>query len=58
MLGELLSANCESDGQDGGHGDGDTADQKDEEVVEAAVAECRMEEDDFEDQGSESQLVK
>ena len=33
MLGELLS-----DGQDGGHGDVDTADQKNEDVIETMVA--------------------
>ena len=34
VLGELLSADGEGDGQDGGHGDGNTADQEDEDVVE------------------------
>ena len=52
MLGELLGADCESDGEHGGHGDGNTINQKDEDVVKTAtlgVVERRVEDDDFED---------
>jgi hypothetical protein len=51
----LLSANCEGDGQDGGHGNGDTTDQEDEDVVEpiaVSVVIGRVEDKDFEDDES------
>lgn len=57
MLGELLSADGHGDGEDGGHGNGDTSDQKDEDVVEAVtvrVAEVGVEDKDLkEDEGSD-----
>ena len=56
MLGELLGADCESDGEHGGHGDGNATDQKDKDVVETAtvrVVERRVEEDDFEEENSD-----
>ena len=55
VLGELLSANCEGDGQDGGHSNGDTTDQEDEDVVEpiaVSVVIGRVEDKDFEDDES------
>lgn len=52
VLGELLSSDSEGDGENGRHGDGDTTDQEDEDVVETAtvrVVEAGVEDDDFED---------
>lgn len=36
LLGELLGTDCENDGQDGGHGDGDASDQEHRDVVETS----------------------
>lgn len=50
VLRELLRADGERDGEHGGHGDGDTADEQDEDVVETAavgVVERRVEHADF-----------
>lgn len=52
VLGELLSSDSESDGENGRHGDGDTTDQEYEDVVETAtvrVVESGVKNDDFED---------
>lgn len=51
VLGELLSTDGESDGQDSGHGNGDTTNEQDEDVVETTtvgVVEGGVEDDDFE----------
>jgi len=37
VLGELLRTDGEGDGQDSGHGNGDTTNQEDEDVVETAT---------------------
>ena len=37
VLGELLGADCEGDGENRGHGNGDTADQEDKDVVKTAA---------------------
>lgn len=50
VLGELLGTDGEGDGQDGGHGNGDTTNQEDQDVVETAtviVTEAGVEDEDF-----------
>ncbi len=50
VLGELLSTDGEGDGQDSGHGNGDTTDQEDQDVVETAAvleAEAGVEDENF-----------
>lgn len=50
MLGELLSTDGKGDGQDGRHGDRDTTNEQDEDVVKTAavgVVEGRVQDDDF-----------
>jgi hypothetical protein len=52
VLGELLSSNGHGDGKDGRHGDGDTSDQEDEDVVQTVsvrVSEVGVEDEDLED---------
>lgn len=52
VLGELLGSDGEGDRENGRHGDGDTSDQKDEDVVESTavrVLEAGVEDDDLED---------
>lgn len=52
VLRKLLSANGERDREDGGHGDGNAADEEDEDVVETitvAVAETGIENEDLGD---------
>ena len=52
MLGKLLCADSEGDGEYCGHGNGDTSDQKNKDVVETAavgVAETGVEDQDFRD---------
>ena len=50
MLGERLGTNGESDGQDGGHGNWNSTDQEDEDVIQATtigVLEASIENEDF-----------
>lgn len=52
VLGELLSSDGEGDGEDGGHGDGNTSDQEHQDVVESTavrVLELGVQDDDLED---------
>lgn len=51
VFGQLLGSNGKSDGEDGRHGDGDTADQEDENIVQSSSvgeAEGTVEDDEFE----------
>lgn len=51
VLGQLLSTDSEGDGQDGRHGNGDTTDEQDKDVVETSsvlVSETGVEDQDFE----------
>ena len=50
VFGELLGTDSEGDGQDSGHGNGDTTDRKDEDVVETTtvrVAEAGVQAEDL-----------